>query len=178
MSATDVVLGMRPFNASWSPAKLRKALRSELSKAEFEPRRRDGSLRRYRFPTRKAHLIAGAVTWVASEGGLRRGLTARADDVDRRAWLCHCPGVGMKTASWVLRNCGWARNVAILDVHLLRALDEADVVRNTTLPRDYLVVEDAYLRWAEELGACPAALDLFLWDVQRSLRASDPPAAA
>jgi thermostable 8-oxoguanine DNA glycosylase len=78
----------------------------------------------------------------------------------------------------MLRNCGRASNAAILDVHLLRALVEADVVRDITLPRDYLAVEDAYLRWAEELRACPAALDLFLWDVQRTLRTSAPPAAA
>ena len=178
MSATDVVLAMCPFDASWTHATLGEALRSEFGKPQFEPRRRDGSLRRYRFPTRKAHLITEAVSWVALQDGLRGGLKARSDESDRRAWLCECPGVGMKTASWVLRNCGWARNVAILDVHLLRALVEADVVRDTTLPRDYLAVEDAYLRWADELGACPAALDLFLWDVQRSLRTSAPPLAA
>jgi N-glycosylase/DNA lyase len=174
MSATAIVLAICPFGSSRTPLTLREALHRELEKPQFEPRRQDGSLRRYRFPNRKAELLAEAVDWVHAQGGLRPGLEALSDEGDRRAWLCECPGVGMKTASWVLRNCGWARNVAILDVHLLRALDEAGVARGTTLPRDYLAIEGAYLRWAEELEACPAALDLFLWDVQRSLR----PAAA
>jgi thermostable 8-oxoguanine DNA glycosylase len=74
----------------------------------------------------------------------------------------------MKTASWLLRNCGWAKNLAILDIHLMRALHEAGIIDEALLPRDYEVVETAYLHWAEQLGACPAALDRFLWDVQRN----------
>lgn len=167
-SATTAVWDLQPFDDAWPPARLRRAVQRELSQPRFEPRRADGSLRRYRFPTRKARLVAEAVRWVQAQGGIRPGLNALATEEQRRAWLCECPGVGMKTASWMLRNCGWAQRLAIVDVHLLRALDEAQVVSNATLPRDYEQVERAYLDWADRLGACPAALDLFLWEVHRS----------
>ena len=91
-----------------------------------------------------------------------------AGDTDRRRWLCGCPGIGPKTASWFLRNSGWAEAVAIIDVHLLRALREVGLIDEPMLPRDYVDVEATYLGWAEALDACPAALDLFLWDVQRA----------
>jgi thermostable 8-oxoguanine DNA glycosylase len=168
LSATHVVQAVRPFDPSWTKGRLRRAIQRELSKAQFEPRRADGSLRRYRFPARKAALLADAVFWVQEQGGLRRGLASRKIEAERRSWLCGCPGVGMKTASWLLRNCGWAQRLAIIDVHLLRALAEACVIVDPKLPRDYETVESAYLLWADEVGARPAALDLFLWDVQRS----------
>jgi N-glycosylase/DNA lyase len=167
-SATKVVTALRPFDPAWTIGRLRGTIRRELSKPQFEPRRRDGSLRRYRYPTRKAHLIADAVAWVNAEGGLRRGLAAHGTESARRAWLCECPGVGMKTASWLLRNSGWAKNLAILDVHVMRAMAEADIIQGAVLPGDYEAVEMAYLSWADRLGACPAALDLFLWDVERN----------
>jgi N-glycosylase/DNA lyase len=167
-SATTVIRRLRPFDSAWTHARLRCALQRELAKPQFEPPRQDGTLRRYRYPARKSWLIADAVIWVRTQGGLRNALAARATEVERRSWLCECPGVGLKTASWILRNCNWARNLAILDVHLLRALREAQIIGAPNLPRDYELVEHAYLRWAEQLGACPAALDNFLWDIQRA----------
>jgi N-glycosylase/DNA lyase len=167
-SATKVVQSLRPFAPTWTLGPLRRAIHLELATPQFEPHRADGGLRRYRYPARKARLTAEAVAWVHAEGGLRRGLARRETEDARREWLCGCPGVGMKTASWLLRNSGWAQNLAILDVHLLRALAEAQVIEEPLLPRDYKTIERAYLSWANELGACPAALDLFLWDVQRA----------
>jgi thermostable 8-oxoguanine DNA glycosylase len=168
LSAMEAVSALEPFDERWTPGRLRRALHRELTKPQFGPRRPDGSMRRYRFPTRKARLITDAVFWVRSQGGIRAGLATCETEAHRRSWLCGCPGVGMKTSSWILRNCGWARRLAIIDVHLLRALDEAQLVYDPRLPRDYELVEQVYLDWADRLGACPAALDLFLWEVQRS----------
>jgi thermostable 8-oxoguanine DNA glycosylase len=168
LSATEVILRLSPFNDNWTSSQLRAAIEGRLRKPQFEPRRADGTLRCYRFPGRKARLIAEAVAWVTEQGGIARGLAARTCERDRRSWLCQCPGIGLKTASWLLRNSGWAKRLAILDVHLIRALEEANVVAETRLPRDYELVEAAYLAWADSLGACPSALDLFLWEVQRA----------
>jgi N-glycosylase/DNA lyase len=168
LSAMKIVWSRAPFAERWTPGRLRRAVHGELAKPQFGPRRADGLLRRYRFPARKARLVTEAVFWVRSQGGIRVGLAACETETQRRAWLCGCPGVGMKTASWVLRNCGWAQRLAIIDVHLLRAVDEAQLICDPRLPRDYERVEQAYLDWADHLGACPAALDLFLWEVQRS----------
>lgn len=167
-SATEVVTALDPFAPQWTTARLRAALRRELERPQFHPRRLDGLLRRYRFPARKAWLLADAANWVFTAGSIQAGLEARTNEGERRVWLCTCPGVGLKTASWLLRNCGWARELAILDVHLLSAMREVGLLGENRLPRDYEAIERTYLHWAAELGACPAALDLFLWDVQRS----------
>ncbi len=169
-SATEAVMALHPFGTLWTRAKLRRSIHHELTRPQFEPRRSNGTPRRYRYPSRKATLLSDAVFWVHDQGGLLKGLSVRLTESERREWLCTCPGVGLKTASWLLRNCGWARELAILDVHLVRALSEAGVIIDAQLPRDYLRIERAYLDWAEHLGACPAALDLFLWDVQRTSR--------
>jgi N-glycosylase/DNA lyase len=167
-SATDVISRLQPFSSEWRVPSLRAAIRRELEEPQFEPRRGDGSLRRYRFPRRKAVLVAGAASWVREHDALADGLSRRSTTRERREWLCSCPGVGLKTASWLLRNCGFEREVAILDIHVIRAMTEVGLIDEAVLPRDYERIEDLYLHWADELGACPAALDLFLWDVQRS----------
>lgn len=169
-SAAEVVAELDPFGPRWTPARLRDVLREQLGRPQFAPRRRDGSLRRFRYPPRKAELLAQAAEWLRAEGSVRDALEARPGERERRAWLLACPGLGLKSSSWLLRNSGWARQVAILDVHLLRAMGEVGLVEEVRLPRDYEAVERTYLRWAAELEACPAALDLFLWDVQRSRR--------
>jgi len=169
-SATEVITKLDPFGPRWTHASLCYVVQHQLWRPQFAPQRRDGTLRRYRFPRRKAQLLAQAAEWVRAEGSLHAGLEARVAESERRAWLCACPGLGLKSASWLLRNSGWARQLAILDVHLLRAMGELGLLEEVRLPRDYEAVERTYLRWAAELGACPAALDLFLWDVQRSRR--------
>jgi N-glycosylase/DNA lyase len=95
------------------------------------------------------------------------------DEHQRRLFLEQCPGVGPKTGSWILRNLGLASTLAILDVHVLRALEASGRVIEPSLPQDYPVVEQAFVAWCNELGASPAAFDLFLWEWQRgTLRVS------
>jgi N-glycosylase/DNA lyase len=166
-SATDVVMALCPFEPRWRPTELAAALQVELGAAKFDPRRRDGSLRRYRYPVRKAELVAMAVAWVAENGSLSSRLAELPDEFERRQWLCRCPGIGPKSASWFLRNIGAAKELAILDVHILRAMREAGRLGEANLPRDYAVVEARFREWCEELGTSVFALDLFLWQWQR-----------
>jgi thermostable 8-oxoguanine DNA glycosylase len=139
-----------------------------LAEPHFLPRRRDGSLRRYRFPERKARLLVAAEIWVRENGGLATSLGRDRTEAGHRSWLCRCPGFGMKTASWFLRNTGWASTLAILDIHVIRALQELGLVREVRLPKDYVEVEHRYLAWCDDLAVSPASMDLFLWELQRS----------
>jgi thermostable 8-oxoguanine DNA glycosylase len=166
-SATDVVMTLCPFDPGWRPTDLAAALQAELSAAKFDPRRRDGSLRRYRYPVRKAELVTAAVAWVSVNGPLSIHLAELPSEFERREWLCQCPGIGPKSASWFLRNTGAAKELAILDVHILRAMREAGRLGEASLPRDYAAVEALFREWCEELGASVFALDLFLWQWQR-----------
>ena len=63
------------------------------------------------------------------------------DERVRRELLCGCPGFGYKTASWLLRNLGLGRGLAIIDVHVLRALADERRLVDVRLPRDYARVE-------------------------------------
>jgi N-glycosylase/DNA lyase len=158
---------LRIFDSDARDEVLEEQLVRELSQEQFEPRRLDGQLRRYRFPYRKANLIVRARNWLLDQGDLGAALVELESDHDRREFLCCCPGVGPKTASWLLRNLGMGANLAILDIHVIRALKAAGRVDEAHFPKDYKIVEGAFLAWCRELDALPAAFDLFLWEWQR-----------
>jgi N-glycosylase/DNA lyase len=75
--------------------------------------------------------------------------------------------MGLKSASWLLRNCGLAAELAILDVHVLRAMQESGRA-SVNVVDDYEELERAFLVWCHELGAEPAGFDLLLWEWSRS----------
>jgi thermostable 8-oxoguanine DNA glycosylase len=167
LSATRQLLALDLFSPEWKPRALEARLRQELSSPQFEPRRHSGELRRYRYPKRKASLIVSARAWFLDEAPVLDRLRGTDDERVRRELLCSCPGFGHKTASWLLRNVGLGRGLAIIDVHVLRALVEERRLVDVRLPRDYARVEEEFLAWCEELDASPAAFDLFLWEWQR-----------
>lgn len=167
-SATRVLTPLDVFSPHWDLEALEVAAREELEQPKFEPRRIDGSYRKYRYPHRKAQLIARAAGWLRNNSPLRDVLVAIDDEQVRRQRLCECPGVGLKTASWLLRNIGLADQLAVIDVHVLRALADSGRVGDVHLPRDYVLVEQQFLDWCTELGASPAAFDLLLWEWQRA----------
>jgi thermostable 8-oxoguanine DNA glycosylase len=114
-------------------------------------------------------LLRQADDWLREHapGGLLQRLLAIPEETDRRTWVCGCPGVGPKTASWLLRNIGLGERLAIIDVHLLRALQASGRAGSWRLPEHYLQLEQAFLDWSASLSAHPAAFDLFLWEYQR-----------
>lgn len=168
-SAAEVLAPLNVFSAEWETAELEARIRTELEAAQFEPRRLDGSLRRYRYPARKALLIAQAAGWVSMRHTLEEHLVELSDEGARREFLCECPGIGMKTASWLLRNVGLGEALAVVDIHVLRALSAAGRITEAKLPRDYHVVEQHFLAWCDELNAPPAAFDLMVWEWQRAV---------
>ena len=81
---------------------------------------------------RVGHVRTDDATQVRRElGDAFAELVAIVDERERRRFLCNCPGVGLKTASWLLHNLGLASELAILDVHLLRAMRAAGRVSTT-----------------------------------------------
>lgn len=168
VSALEVLAPLDPFGDSWDDDELFEAIAEELSVPQFDPPKRDGTPRRFRFPRRKATLIVLARRWVITNGPVEWWLERLSSARERRDYLCDCPGIGRKTASWLLRNLGWGDELAILDVHLLRALGEAGrMPDDVKLPRDYERVEEAFLQWCSDLDAPPGVFDLFAWEWQR-----------
>jgi N-glycosylase/DNA lyase len=126
----------------------------------------DGRTIRYRFPNQKADRLEAAFLRMAYED-------PPSDPHMAREWLLTFPGIGLKTASWIVRNRYADADVAIIDVHVMRAGVRAGIFDASWTPaRDYLLIESAFLQWAR-LGEVSASdLDAVMWrDEATSARA-------
>src|SRR6202020_2057977 len=87
----------------------------ELQTALSVPFYMNGRMVKYRFPNQKAIFLAALLN--------RKDLAKipYEDDMILREWLLTINGIGMKTASWIVRNWLCSENVAILDIHIQRA---------------------------------------------------------
>lgn len=118
----------------------------------------DGRQVRYRFAKQKARYLSAALQKLSAE---RPPLTTGKE---LRDWLLDIPGIGYKTASWVARNWLDADDVAILDIHILRAgrlgkFFESDL----TVERNYLELEEQFIRFSKGLGVRASELDALIW---------------
>jgi N-glycosylase/DNA lyase len=142
--------GARPFDVARS---------RQLLSAPFTVPGRPRPVR-YRYhqqrPARIAEALDGMNAWAAAVDLL--------DDVALRDRLVQLPGIGPKTASWIVRNHRGSDRVAIIDVHVRRAGVAAGVFcANWQLPRDYALFESAFLSWAAVGGVSAAELDATVW---------------
>lgn len=115
---------------------------------------------RYRFPTQRAARVAAAVAFLSEDPVEPSELSPR----QFRTFLTRLNGVGLKTASWVVRNLTLSDEIAIIDIHIRRAGVAAGVFDpDWVLPRDYLLFEEAFCAWAAAGGVRTADLDLCVW---------------
>ncbi len=141
-----------PMGQPVDPSELKAVLDSPLA---------DG--RRYRFPNQRSERIAQAVD-------LLREMPTAASSLELRAQLLSLPGVGPKTAAWIVRNCKGSDEVAIIDIWLIRAMVRSGVfLEHWTAARHYPSMESAFLQYAEAGGVRASVLDLCIWKVARIL---------
>lgn len=87
---------------------------------------------------------------------------------DLRNWLLQFDGIGLKTASWVVRNWSDCDDVAILDIHIFRAGVLAGFFQLADrIDRDYLRLEQAFIDFARRINARPSVLDAIMWAQMR-----------
>jgi thermostable 8-oxoguanine DNA glycosylase len=122
-----------------------------------------GHLRRYRFPAQKAKYLAACLAQIDQFVELQ-------SDVQFRNRLAELPGVGPKTASWIVRNYRGSNAVAVIDVHLLRAGRHMGLFPADRVPQHhYALLEEAFLGFADALGTEAAILDGLIWDYMRRM---------
>lgn len=115
----------------------------------------------YRFWSRKATQLAGTLRSLREQTPNCSGRTLRDH-------LVTLPGIGPKTASWIVRNWSGSDDVAILDVHVIRAgrlmglFSEDDKVE-----RSYSAMEKRFLNLANCMAVSPAHLDSLIWKNMR-----------
>ena len=123
-----------------------------------EPMDVGGRFVRYRFAKQKARYLAAALQKLSTEHPPLSSGRALRD------WLLDVPGIGYKTASWVARNWLDADDVAILDIHILRAgLLGKFFESNLTVERHYLQLEEQFIRFSKGLGVRASELDALIW---------------
>lgn len=156
---------------------LRYETRPEAWVAELSEPLQVGSRKiRYRYPNQKSRFLAAAMEYVQhNELRTDSGMALREQ-------LLNINGVGYKIASWVARNALDSDEVAILDIHLLRAGRLCGLFSpRHRVERHYKEMEALYLLFSEKLQIRPAALDCLIWEDMRSagslpLRLLDPQA--
>ena len=136
---------------------------AELEKALSAPFSVGGRERCYRFPRQKARQLAACLD------ALEKLYEPERDRALRDA-LTKLPGIGLKTASWVVRNYRGSNEVAIVDVHILRAGQHINLFPPDWEPqKHYGYLEEAFLRFAGALDVSAAMLDGLMWDYMRRL---------
>lgn len=130
-----------------------------LEKALLEPF--EG--RRYRFPRQKARYLSASLERLPQ-------LSEKRSDVALRDDLAELPGIGLKTASWVVRNRRQSGEVAVLDVHIVRAGHYVGLFKPGMDPaRHYRAMEARFVALARALHVHAAHLDSAMWQVMRSI---------
>jgi N-glycosylase/DNA lyase len=131
-----------------------------------EPLEIGDRLVRYRFPNQRAQRLSG----------MREQLRdIRLDELDPQAMrdaLQKIDGIGPKTASWIVRNLLGSDEVAIIDVHILRACTLMGVFpEDIRLPRDYAPLERRFIDFSAALDVRPSVLDAVMWSEMRTVHA-------
>lgn len=122
-----------------------------------------GRARRYRFPNQRARRI---------DAMRRRMVDSPPDQTSPRALrdgLMSFDGIGPKTASWIVRNHLDSDDVAIIDVHVLRACRQMSLFPDEiSLPRDYGALEERFLDFAKAIKVRSSLLDAVMWAETRA----------
>jgi N-glycosylase/DNA lyase len=112
----------------------------------------------YRFWSQKANYIAVALRT------LREHPAPKESARDLRDYLLKLPGIGFKIASWVVRNWLNSDDVAILDIHIVRAGQLMNLYSSRDqVSRHYIEMERRFLALANALGTPASDLDALIW---------------
>lgn len=120
---------------------------------------------RYRFHAQKARFVAASFRALDA-------IDREAADRALRDELTSLPGIGLKTASWIVRNWRGSDEVAILDVHILRAGRNLGIFpAELVVERHYRELERKFLAFAAQIGARASTLDSVMWMTMRQIPA-------
>jgi thermostable 8-oxoguanine DNA glycosylase len=134
-----------------------------LEAALAEPFVTESGSRRYRFPKQKARYLALVLDRLPLMSEPESDLVFRDD-------LATLPGIGLKTASWVVRNRRRSDHVAVLDVHIIRAGRYMGLFSASMDPvRHYRIMEERFISLAKGLDVGAADLDAAIWRVMRTI---------
>lgn len=114
------------------------------------------------YPRQRAHRLHIALS------AIRERPPQTENPITFRRQLMELPGIGPKTASWIVRNWLGSDDVAILDIHVLRAGTLMGLFpRGYQLPKDYDALERRFLEFAKAIQVRASLLDAIMWREMR-----------
>jgi N-glycosylase/DNA lyase len=113
---------------------------------------------KYRFARQKSRYLANAIDFIRKHDmPLHSGKALR--DL-----LLEIPGIGLKTASWIARNWLNSNDVAILDIHILRAgIIGKFMDSKLRVEKNYLELEKQFLNFTNAINIPASELDAEIW---------------
>jgi len=138
---------------------------AEIEKALTEPLTIGDRKVRYRYPHTKSRFLAEAMTKFNSEPAPIHS------PLELRKWLLTFSGIGPKTASWITRNALHSDEVAILDIHIIRAGLLMGLFSPThSVQRDYFEMEARLVAFARAAGVSLSRFDSIIWCYMRQMQ--------
>src|SRR6202034_4177349 len=116
----------------------------------------------YRFWAQKAKYVAAALQTLTEQPVPCE--SAR----EMRFYLMRLPGIGPKIASWIVRNWLNSNEVAILDIHVIRAGQLMNLFTTSErVEADYFEMEQRFLDLAGAMRVPTSDLDALIWSEMR-----------
>ncbi len=127
-----------------------------------------------RFPNNKARFIVESRGVFLEKGKIRIKDKLDTKNIkDTRDWLVkNVKGIGYKEASHFLRNIGFGRHLAILDVHILKNMLRYGIIKEgpkTISRKTYIDLEEKLEKFADKIGIPMDELDLVFWSEQTGM---------
>ena len=124
------------------------------------------------YRVRANHIRRAAKRLYRSQGSISQLLDGAGNVRSaRRLLAAEVAGLGPKQASLFLRNIGYAKHIAVLDIHVLTYLSWiglADTSLKTVSTLDkYEALEDAFVKRSYTFGISPDQFDLAVWVVMK-----------
>ena len=137
---------------------------NEISKILHTPIDFKGNKIKYRFASQKSKYIYDALEKISNID------EKKLSDLELRKFLITINGIGLKTASWIIRNHRQSNEVAILDIHIYRAGILAGFFNLTDkVEKNYMEMEKKFLRFCKELKIEASRLDGVIWRIMKTL---------
>ena len=139
---------------------------NEIENALIEPLAIGDRQVRYRYPHTKSRFLAEAMQKFNLEPAPIHSA------LELRNWLLTFSGIGPKTASWITRNVLHSDEVAILDIHIIRAgLLMGLFSPKHSVQRDYFDMEARLVAFARAAGVSLSRFDSIIWCYMRQMHA-------
>ena len=124
------------------------------------------------YRVRANQIRRAAESLYTSKGSILKLLDSTSDVRSaRRVLVAEVAGLGPKQASLFLRNIGYAKHIAILDVHVLTYLNRVGLtdtlLKSVSTLSQYEVLEDSFIEHAYAFGYSPDQFDLAVWIVMK-----------